>query len=503
MPLFVTSTSNQLLHGVFAIQNPPPATIVGTGTGQPCIVETFPWGPAEVLTSPSSMAGLYNQFAPRGFNRTGPGHLAMIRKAWPLVPKVVRVLGSAAATPTIVVNKTGPTALITITLLYPGTDGNSVTATTSAASDGNSNHFNLAVTITGASGTTTELYTNLNVSGSGADVLPTAAQLAQSLLVASVTKNSTGLPIIGVSTASGGTNGTIDATRYVGTPGANDAGFALLEGDETIDFFFTGDPGNSLRATVNAGGVAHAVLTTDRCFVTNGPTGQTPSLAQTDVANYRAQGVVYVDPWVNINDDTTGAIQLVSPASFVASIGCQLPPSTSVAWKAQVVRSMLLGIVSLEANRGPARGTNTSLGIATLFAHKKGGFAVEAGKLTDLTAGQTNLTRFRMGVYIARSIANSLAEMVDAPNVPLNQQDVVTAVENFMLTLVANAKQNPNFTPHVLAFDIPDLASVNTPTTLAAGDFFIPLDVQTSSAMERIWLSIQFGETVTVIANQT
>jgi len=49
-------------------------------------------------------------------------------------------------------------------------------------------------------------------------------------------------------------------------------------------------------------------------------------------------------------------------------------------------------------------------------------------------------------------------------------------------------------------YAIGDLAGVNSQQSLAAGNFYIPLDVQTSAAMERIFLSIRFGEGVTVTA---
>jgi hypothetical protein len=70
-----------------------------------------------------------------------------------------------------------------------------------------------------------------------------------------------------------------------------------------------------------------------------------------------------------------------------------------------------------------------------------------------------------------------------------------------MEVLKKNATRNPNNLPHVVDYSIADLAAANPTASLAAGNFYIPLEVQTSSAMERIFLSIRFGEGVEVTAS--
>lgn len=496
MPVFVTSTTTVNQHGVFALERNPPATITPSGTGTACIVEQFPWGPSQVLTTPDSIGDLLNMVAPPGMSRTGSGYLSIIQKAWPRL-KFVRVEGSSAIAAFVTLASSTPTNLLTVTLKYPGTAGNSVTATVSPASDGDSNHFNLAVSVTGASGTTTDTVKNLNYSGIGADSVP---DLTNTLLLGSIVKLASGIPVTGTFSFASGTDGTIAAADYVGTQGTGDKGVARLEGDKTIDMFFCGDPGNSFRGTVNNGFVAHADFMTDRFACINGNSGQSASAAQTDVANYRSTRAVYVDPWVYINDDTLGTKTLVPGASFAASVAAQLSPSTSVAWKDIKVRSMLRGIVDLEAERGLAAGNNSDAGIVTVIREETGGFTFEAGKVTAFptSPAKGNLTRTRMGHYIARSITRSLRGSVDSPNVPANQQDCIDSITSFMEILKKNAKLDPNNLPHVLDYSIGDLNAFNSQASLDSGQFFIPLNVKTSSAMEKIFLSFAFGETVTV-----
>lgn len=503
MALFITTKVEATRHDVYAIEKLSPAIITPTGTGVATLLAQLPWGPAQTLTTPTSRSDLLNTIAPPGMSRTSTGYLAIIRKAFPTL-KYLRVLGTAAAAAAATINKTGPVALIVITLKYFGTAGNSVVITIAAATDGDPNHFNITASVTGVSGTTSETIHNWNVSGTGTDSSLTAAQLTSLKLIGSVTKSSAGVPILGSTTCSGGADGTINATRYVGTAGTSDAGLAKIEGDRTIDHVFVDDCGNSLRAAVNAGLVAHVDLTTDRCAYMNGNSSLTAAATQTDAALYQSQRVVYCDPWVWIKDDVTQALTLVPSAPFAASVASRLPPSTSIAWKGDVVGTMLQGIVDLESDRGEGASANTRAGIATFIREETGGFRIEAGVTTIAPANpaKKNLARTRTGIYIARSVKQSLRPMTDMPNLPVYQQSIVDAITSFMEGMKKNAKkEDAVFLPHVLDYGIGDLGAENAQADLDAGDFSVPLDAKTSSAMERIFLNVNYGETVTITAS--
>src|SRR5690606_1061087 len=140
---FITSRSLAKRHDVYAEERKPPAIIQAVGTGVAALVGQFPWGPDTTLIKPTSPADRGNIIAPRGMDRTGSGYLATIQKAFPTL-YLARVLGSAAAAASVTLQETA-TDIITITLKYKGTAGNSVDAVVSAASDGDANHFNLRV----------------------------------------------------------------------------------------------------------------------------------------------------------------------------------------------------------------------------------------------------------------------------------------------------------------------------------------------------------------------
>ncbi len=500
MTLFVTSTSQALNHGVFAIERQPPAVIRPVGAAVDAIVDQFPWGPDSAVYTVLDPADFAKKFAPAGMSRTGGGYMAVASKAWPLL-KVVRVLGSTAIKASCTINKTGPAAFIVITLKYKGTAGNSVTATTAAATDGDANHFNLTVSVTGATGTSSDVFQNLNYSGTGTDSAPV---FTDCILVGAISKSASGTPILGTTTFSGGTNGTIDATAYVGTQGSTDQGISLFESDKTPDFVFTGDPGNSLRAAVNAGLVAHADYMTDRMAFINGDSGMTLAAVQTDVASYRSLRCCYLDNWAYQRDDVDGTQRLTPPAPFAVSVASNLSPSTSFAWKAQDAQQFMRAIVSLETSRGPGGSyTNEAQGICTLQREEGGGHTFECAVVTAAPTEPTKKAykRTRMAHYIAKSVTTSLRPFVDSPNVPFNQQDEVQAVDGFLSQLKRNATTNPNALPHIVDYSFRDLATYNSAVDLANDQFTIPADIKISSDQAKIFFSMQIGSSVTITAN--
>ncbi len=494
--LIVTSTTQAVGHGVFGIERTPPAVIRPVGASVDGLVDQFPWGPdAEVYTvlDPNDFA---SRFAPAGMSRTGGGYMAISGKAFPLL-KVVRALGADAEYASATITKTGPTDLFTVILKYKGSAGNDVVCTTSAATDGDSNHFNLVVSITGASGTTQDKFENINFSATGTT---TIVNCNNCYLVGSVLPITTGVPINGDEQCENGDDGTVDSTAYVGTQGLADNGISLFETDKSIDFVFTGDPGDSLRAAVNTGLGAHADYMTDRMAFINGDSGMSLSDVQTDVEDYRSLRVCYQDNWAYQRDDVDGTERLVGPAPFAVSVASNLSPSTSFSWKATEAQRFMSAITRLETKRGVNGAyTNELKGINTLQREDTGGYTFESAVVTQITdASKRKYKRTRMTHYIAKSIVGSLRPYVDSPNVPENQNSEVQAVFNFLDQLKRNAKTNPNALPHIVDFTIRDLKTFNSQTDIDNGLFTIPADIKISSDQEKIFLSMQIGESVVV-----
>jgi hypothetical protein len=503
MGLFVTSTSSATRHGVFAIKRTPATTLRSQGTSVAALIGQFPWGPLQQVIEPSSIGDAIGKFAPLGMTRTGSAYLSLIAKPWAAL-RLVRVLGTTAAKATTVLTTTGPVTKVTLTAKYQGTGANSFSAVVSAASDGDADHFDLNVTVSNPAGSTTDTIKNINFSGTGSDSTFTQAQLDLLQLIGVPVKTATGRPDNGTYTFSGGTDGTIAASDYVGTAGTPDKGMSLLESDKAVRHVVADDCGSSLRDAVNAGLVAHKVLMGDRCVYLNGDSGQTAANARTDVAAFRSSGVAYVDPWAYIYDDTTGAEQLVPPAPFMAAVAAQLSPSTSPAWKNTEVQAMLGAIVRLEAARGDGAATNTAAGISTLIREENGGHTFEAAPNTIAPSdpAQEDLTTTRMDQFIATAFVASTRGSVDAPNVEVNRDDLVVALDGFMAPLKENQRIDPNHRPHVVDYVIPALEEQNTPADNAAGDVYIPLNAQYSNGMKRIFLVMKTGTTPLTVTAQ-
>ncbi len=496
MGVFITSRSAATRHAVYAEERQPPASIQATGTGVVGLVGQFPWGPVDTVITPTDDADRALTLAPPGMSRLGSAWLATLHKGWPDL-RFTRVLGSAAAAATINLTA-GATAIVTVPAKYKGAAGTGMTAIVTDADDGDVNHFNLEVNVSGASGTTSDLYSNLNYSATGTNSLPITVgpRLTGALL-----KLASGRPDNGTYTLAGGSDGTIDSTRYLGNAGTGDLGLALFENDLEIRTVFSDDPGNSLRVAVNAGLQAHAVLMGDRITVLNGNSGLSVAAVKTAASANRSVRVAWMDGWAWIYDDTDGSERLVPGNSFLASVIAQTSPSTSPAWKDSSRVEMLAGIVRLETPRGQAVSTLTSNGIVAFCAEQTGGYTFEAGVLTVAPQDprKADIARTRIGDYIATSIVRSLRPFVDAPNVPLNQQSIIQGITSFMDGLVNAVNQDPNNQPHVISYDIGSLSAANSQADLDNGDFTIPLNVKTSSAMERIFLSMQFGPNVVTV----
>lgn len=495
MGLLISSKSDALRHGAYIIEKTPPLVIQPTGTGVACVVEQFPWGPAQELITPSSVGERLNTFCPPGMDRTSQGYLAISQKGFPIL-KVVRVAGADAVEATADLPDITPTTVVTLTAKYVGAAGSDLLWEVLDATDGDNSHYNLKVTATNASGASTvDLIQNLTGTSADED-----ADLSRLLLLGTITVVTPGRPVNGTGTFGGGTDGTITSADYVGTIGTGDKGLSLTESDKTIRHIFFGDPGDSIRAACNAGMNSHVDFLGDRMGYINGDSGQVASAARTDVENYRSIFLVYCDPWCYMFDDVDGTKRLTVPAPFAASMGANLSPSTTIAWKAAEATKFLGAIVALEADRGENSSLNTDAGIATFIKEDRGGFSIEAGVNTEapIEPSKKSDTRSRMLAYIGRSLVDSVRSFIDAPNVPENQQSIIDAVHNFLDGLKRNVSRDANHNPHILNFNIDDIAAANDDVSLAAGEFSVPASIQLSASMAKLFFVLTIGESVSI-----
>jgi len=491
---FVQSRATNNRHGIFAEERKSNPVVQAIGTGVVCIVGHFPWGPdGEVMVFPDT-ATRNRTIAPNGMTRTGSAYLATIRKAWPDL-RLVRVLGANAAAAGASLNASA-LAVLALVLKYRGAEGNNVTVTTQAATDGVALHFDLVVSVANSAKSTVELYPNLNVSGVGADVLP---DVSKSALVGSVSKSAAGRPDNGTVTCTGGLDGTINAASYSGVAETGDYGIAACENDQDIRFVVTDDVGSANRAAVNAALIAHAQYMGNRAAIVYGDSGLEPAGVATTVALNRSGRAIFVDGWYFMSDDTDGTLRLVAPGALTASVCANVSPSTSPSWKDPEIQALMSSIVKLETPRGAIAGKQTLNGVMTIIQESGGGYTFEAGVLTiaPVEDGKKRISRMRIGDYIAVSITLALRPMNDAPSVPVTRQRMIAAVTDFLDRLKLAQNSDPEHQPHILDWWWGDFSEANPQVDVQRGIFVMPVNVETSAGLEQVYLSMQFGENVT------
>ena len=464
------------------------------GTGRAVMVCNAPWGPVSTLTDIQRSGELFRQtFYPNGSDHTKAPYVVGTRFPW-VDLWVTRVTGSGAAKATKVFNDAVSAASITVTGKYLGVLGNSINVTIAAATNGVANSFNMTLTLTNASTgkSTTEFYPNVDSTQAvGAAYWTTLT--ANSILVGPITRG------VGVRPANcsatplaTGSDGTINAASYVGTPGAGDTGIASVETDPTVSIVFIGEDVTSASlATVNAALKAHRLLMNDtRICLLTGDAGDAVGTANTNAALNQDPGCYYVWPYGKVRDEDATSdsypqitIPLVGPlASFVTI----LAPHLSPAYKNRTFTSVFSPVLSLDASSFNLNSAEAS-GVLPFEKNKDGVFSPYGSTATD---GTSSFEYFRMQRYIAFAVANAFDEFRGGPNDSVQIDDERELIKGVLSQLVANRKQDHIFLPSVIDAGLLPVEQFNTPAQIAAGDITHAFQAQLVPEQKRIFFAV-------------
>lgn len=483
-PLFIDSLSLARSAGAYAVEIAPPRVVEDQIVGYIGLPMQCEWGPDNVVGEPTGSAELLNTYFPAGSPRTSTGYRALAgRKKMPLRPVRCMKADAAAAARTIAV--TGGT--LVITALYKGTLGNSITTQVKAASDGDVAKFDLEVVLTDpVTGTTRGTIRNI-VMGEDPE-LPGE----ESILLASVVWTGTPSTIPATELAavalSGGGNGTgsVGATEY-------NAAIDLLAARDEVFAVVTDDCGATARAAVNARLLLHAQTTTrNRLVVLQGDVSAAWAATKTLAGTVRGDRVVLCGAWVQVYDDS-GAVVTSPAATFVASALANLEPQQSHAWWDDRVTDLYTAIVGVVApfntSDPDVQAEATEQGICLPFRLESGRYAFLHDRTTSLTTGRRFATSRRLKDFFARSILGTIRSFVNGPSLRGRHLETKALVDAFMARQVREGR----CVAYSSAID-----GVNSPASLALGQFSLALDAQTPSVMEKIGLLLNAGETVTV-----
>ncbi len=486
-------------RGPAAIQVGATPLVTAIGAGAVGLVGQFPWGPDAELTEVASIGEFYDIFAPQGSDRTATGVLAVIAAAWPRL-FLVRALGSSAAKATATLESSAPADLLTVEALCKGTTGNSLSAVVSDATNGDATNFKLTVSLTGASGTTTDVFDNVLIAAGVVSVNGVAVSsdtFEDKLLIGALTWIANGRPVNATYTFSSGANGSVASTDYVGTAGAPDQGVSLFEAEPAIRAVVADDCGDSLRAAVNAGLLAHAILMGNRIACVNGNSGLTVANTRTaKAALTTTKNGHFAAPWAYVRDTVTQAERLVPPGVFAASLIAQWPASTAISNRSAEAATMLSKITRLESDMSSARAVNTSLGIATLIKRANGSFTFESDPTmyysTDANAGDLKVVRVSIEMIV--TFLAKFESFTDQPNTALNRAAIFGAWKAQLEAWKRASQQNGAlFAFYIDDYVVENPETATTPSEIAAGLVKIPTTVRVGSASSHIVLQLQAG----------
>lgn len=492
MGLFITSPAQANRPGVFALEIAPPRSIQGVSLGFIALVAAFAWGPDQVVVTPESPADFLNKFEPAGSPRNSTGYYAVMgrRKApW----KIVRALANDAVAAALTQN--GTNGDVIATAKYKGVLGNSITVQQAAAASGDTNARDFTVTLTDAvTGTTQEVYRDVPLPSGGVDVEVdvSSSKLLASLVVEGAT---TAWPANATAPLAGGSNGTaLASSDYLGTAGATDRGLALFEAEPEVRVVCHDDTGNTIRAAVNTGFALHAASMGDRLALID---GNFDAASWAAVKAYIVSGVIsdrvrFFGAAVKVYDDA-GVLRATPMSTFAATVLVNQEPHRSDAQWADETTDYYQAIVGIQANFSTSSETvqaeATALGIALPIVLESGRFAILHDRTTSQTTGRKFAIRRRIADYLARSLKAALPAYINAPNVVERHREIKTLIDAFLAEQVRRG---------ILVEFSTDIATPNTPQTLAAGEFYIGIDAQTPAPMEKLIFLLNAGEGVTV-----
>lgn len=385
--------------------------------------------------------------------------------------------------------------VLNLIALYPGTVGNVMTATVAAASDGVANHYNLTVTLSNANtGSTNELYSNCQTQATA--ILP---GVTSSLLLASAALINTPVtrPLNGTYTFYNASNGpAVSAADY-------NAGFTQLATNNQIRVVCVDDCGDSIRSAVNVNLQAHVDNTGNRMAVMQGPAGNALSAVLTDVTSYRDDRIIYCGSWVTCLDDL-GTAQQSPFSTFVASALVNNDPSWSHAWWDDRVTTFYNGVngffnqTILNPLDDGTKNQCTQSGVLLPTRLDSGKYAGLHDRTTNLTSGKTFAVTRRIKDYLGISIKAALPGFVNGPNTVDQQRQIVGSINEFLSREQTKGRIAANAANPTLPGFIVDGKTGNTQTTLGLGQFVVNITATTPAPMEKIFIQMQVGPTVTV-----
>jgi hypothetical protein len=508
-PLFTTNPADiPELEGLYIMESSPQASVQGVnlnGTRMAFESVRGPVGRAVVITSPSRFLDVYGgRDYGQGGAIIGRGWLSLTNRKFGTLLCARACAADAVAASSTLEDAAGGSgaAVLRLDATSPGLWGNNVSWMVQAATDGDADHFNLLVKYLGKVIT----YQNLDISTGVDNPLAIVGDDDANWVV--LTKLADGRPATSTPSVDGadadgwtklgqtipgfvsvaGSNGTISDTDFTAEGGP----LEQLAAQRGYGCTFVAERSSAaLKAKI----LILAAADTESVWLIGADTAvKTVANAVTDVADYRnpVGRVIYCFNHPYTLDSATATKIQRRPEGTLASILSQTDVNVHPGSEATKVFTQDISQITYAALQRGDYITLRKAGICAL--ENDGGYAFVSGVTTSLVPGYEQITRRREADYILNSLAAAIKyEVKKASTVP-RRKAIKGEISRF---LGADAATQPE--PHCVEKFSVDEEILNTPESLAAGQFWVQVKVRLISFMLEIVLAVEIG-TGTVIA---
>ena len=407
----------------------------------------------------------------------------------------------AAAKPLL---DTLPATGATLTALYTGTGGNSITATISAGAQLNT--YKLAIQM---SGFLPEVFNN--IPGTGAAFwtnLVTAVNSGQgilrgpSTLVTATIGTGTAAPALATYTLVNGTDGTTTITdnTLIGVDGLTRTGMYALRGSSAQ----VGNLVDCVTPSTWSAALAFG-LTEGIYFHVASSAGKTPTNSVLDMTTAAIDGYgikVMSGDWCYWQDNFNNTLRLLSPATFTAAQSAGMSPQLSN------LNQQLYGIVATQRSTGSSPYSDAEISLLAtnrmdvITTPCPGGsyFGCRTGKNASSDPSRDGDNYTRMTNYIGLTLAASYGYVIGKPQTPDLRRQVKSSMQAFLQTLqdatMIGDVNNPTKPGYKVTLD----ASNNSSVRVSLGYMQADIQVIYLSIIRYFVANLEGGQTVTVTA---
>lgn len=361
--------------------------------------------------------------------------------------RCVRVTDGTDVSASKAILDTAPATGMTLTGLYSGTLGNSISVTVGAGSAVNTKRITVSLPNNLSAGRAPEVFDN--IPGSGAtlwqnmviwinqgDPNSGGARGPSQLVVATIGSSSVA-PASATYTLTGGTDGatTITGVVMVGSDVSPRTGMYALRGTQCSVGMLTDMDDSTTYSTQLSFAISEGIF-----MHMVGPAGQTLAQAKTakdtvGIDNYDAKFLV--GDWCYIFDTFNGLTRLISPQGFACGRRVNLIPSESA------LNKPILGVVGTQTTKSGGTYTNADIvfacdnGLDLIYNPSPGGdyFSLQTGQNTSSSAltrmdSYTTLTN-----YLAYSISAALGSYIGRLQSPTVRNSAKADLTSFFSNL--------------------------------------------------------------------